>query len=738
MSDSSADRDPIEVLADSFVARFRAGERPSIDEYAAKYPELADEIRELLPALVMMEQDMSIAGAVTGALGRRTEQGEAPRQLGDFLILREVGRGGMGVVYEAVQQSLGRHVALKVLTFNGLGGSSHRERFRLEARAAARLHHTNIVPIYGVGEHDGTLYYAMQFIQGHPLDVVIEEMWRLRCAPVPTAAGALEAPAPAAAGAAATQALTIAQGLLAGAFPCGSEPASTLGRKDAPDHTVLAGVTSQTETAGDGAPPAEPSGVPPTGTPSSADSTHGAQSGFAMATETHFYRGVARIGIQVAEALTYAHGQGVLHRDIKPSNLMLDAKGTVWVTDFGLAKAADEANLTQTGDIVGTLRYMAPERFDGWSDPRSDVYALGATLYELLTLRPLFEDPHRARLIEHVLHVEPAPPRKVDRHIPRDLETIVIKALAKEPAARYPRAAALAEDLRRFADDKPILARRASTLERTWRWSRRNPVMAGLAAALFLLMMAVTAASVVAAAHFDRLAKREARTAQSERIARLAAQKAGAEAVAQRVQAENARREAEAQHLQAENARAEAEAQRQLAEANFARTRGAVDDYLTKVSESQLLTVPGLQPLRRDLLQSALTFYQAFLKERGADPSIQAGLAAAFYRVGMIQRELGSEKASESLKQAIVLYEALAQENPNDRELQHSLAQCYLLSGAYSRAIATWKPLVAAEPADARFRSKLAGAYSALAVQQRRQLHPEDALRYHQEALALR
>src|SRR4051794_35835209 len=162
MDETGFERDPIEQLADSLVARFRAGERPSIDEYVARYPELADEIRELLPALVVIEQDISVtgAGAETGPSPRRPGDG-APRQLGDYLILREVGRGGMGVVYEALQQSLGRHVALKVLAMQGLGGASHRERFRLEARAAARLHHTNIVPIYGVGEHDGTHYYAM-------------------------------------------------------------------------------------------------------------------------------------------------------------------------------------------------------------------------------------------------------------------------------------------------------------------------------------------------------------------------------------------------------------------------------------------------------------------------------------------------------------------------------------------------------------------------------------------------
>src|SRR5262249_31577046 len=176
MSDSTADRDPIEMLADSFLARFRRGERPSVEDYAAQHPELAEEIRELLPALVMLEQDKPAVGSATGAHEGPdvTAAGPALHQLGDYLILREVGRGGMGVVYEAAQKSLGRHVALKVLPHGAPTGTTQLERFRLEARAAARLHHTNIVPVFGVGECEGVHYYAMQFIEGQALDVVID------------------------------------------------------------------------------------------------------------------------------------------------------------------------------------------------------------------------------------------------------------------------------------------------------------------------------------------------------------------------------------------------------------------------------------------------------------------------------------------------------------------------------------------------------------------------------------
>src|SRR5271166_6265933 len=176
------DRDPIELLADSFIARFRSGERPSIDDYIGKHPELAEEIRAILPALVELEVNQSPGGSATGMVDGQFEEcaGSAPRVLGDYLLLREIGRGGMGVVYEAVQQSLGRHVALKVLPAQSLAGSSHLERFKLEARAAARLHHTNIVPVFGVGSQEGVHYYAMQFIQGQGLDEVFEELRRLR------------------------------------------------------------------------------------------------------------------------------------------------------------------------------------------------------------------------------------------------------------------------------------------------------------------------------------------------------------------------------------------------------------------------------------------------------------------------------------------------------------------------------------------------------------------------------
>ena len=376
----------------------------------------------------------------------------------------------MGVVYEAEQESLGRRVALKVLPRHGRIDPVQMERFRREARAAARLHHTDIVPVFGVGEHEGVHYYAMQFIQGQGLDVILDDVRRLR-------AGAAALPA-------AADGERDGRHGLDGRGPVAADravrrPAARSGPR-----------SSDRDRARRRERPAQRHGRRPFG-----PRGHRARC-CRTPTESGYYRGVARIGVQVAEALAYAHGQGVLHRDIKPSNLLLDADGHVWVTDFGLAKLEGTEGLTQTGDIVGTLRYMAPERFEGWSDRRSDVYGLGVTLYELLTLRPAFEAATRARLIEQVIHDPPPSPRKHDPRVPRDLETIVLKAIAKEPAERYATAEALAEDLENFLADRPIVARRSGLPERAWRWCRRNPAAAGLLAASAVAALALVGVGV--------------------------------------------------------------------------------------------------------------------------------------------------------------------------------------------------------------------------------------------------
>jgi serine/threonine protein kinase len=391
MNTDQSEFDPVEEVAAAFLERYRRGERPTLTEYADKYPELAERIRELFPALVVIEEVGSVGGGeVTAPIGTALGDGKLPEQLGEYRILREVGRGGMGIVYEAVQESLGRHVALKLLPFPTALTPTHLERFRREAKAAARLHHTNIVPVFGVGEHEGLHYYAMQFIQGQGLDCVLRDLQRLR-RDTARSLGKQPEVLPA-------SARSVAGCLLTGQFAGPDSPGAL---PNGPAQRVGGG---QSAVAG--------------GSGGSTVVVAGDHSELTAQSEIQYFRSVARVGVQVAEALAYAHQQGIVHRDIKPANLLLDTRGTVWVTDFGLAKATDAGELTHTGDIVGTLRYMAPERFQGVTDARGDVYSLGATLYELATLRPPFDDTDRLRLIRRVTHEAPVPPRKLDRRIP--------------------------------------------------------------------------------------------------------------------------------------------------------------------------------------------------------------------------------------------------------------------------------------------------------------------------------
>ncbi len=476
MSREESIADPIGPLAEEFVARYRRGERPGLSEYTERHPDLAERIREVFPMMVMMEEAGSADRSASAGDQSCAAEGAPPRleQIGGYRILRQIGRGGMGVVYEAEQTALGRHVALKVLPLHAARDHNRLERFRREARAAARLHHTNIVPVFEVGEEGDVCFYAMQFIHGQPLDDVLDELLQLRRRSDTDAAPALTLGGP-------------ARSLF-------SEPALTTMRLPSGKGASPADVEfSLGPIAGAAPPPTLPlfgRAAPAKGEASGAPLMLPGRTEASAVTSNrwHYFRSVARIGIQVAEALDYAHREGIIHRDIKPSNLLLDTDGRVWVTDFGLAKTDDDP-LTQSGDLVGTIRYMAPERFRCWSDPRSDVYSLGLTLYEMLVLRPAFDTSDHALLVQQVLNEEPPRLRKLDAQIPRDLRTIVAKAVEKEPARRYQSAAELACDLQRFLEDRPILARPSSTVERTWRWCKRNRGLASFAAAFVLALI---------------------------------------------------------------------------------------------------------------------------------------------------------------------------------------------------------------------------------------------------------
>ena len=733
MSTSGSRSGLVLELAEEFLERYRKGQRPSLKEYVDRHPSLADEIREVFPAMAMMEKialaDESLEGDPTGpapAVGAATLE-----QLGDYRLLREVGRGGMGVVYEAEQVSLGRHVALKVLPPQMLRDAKTRRRFEREARAAAKLHHTNIVPVFGVGEHGETPYYVMQFIQGQGLDAVLDELKRLRAGAEPIKAGANRSD-----GSRDGSAADVARSLLTGRFD--RRDTDPTGANDSQPPTL--------EMPG-GEIAASGSGI----SPSASSSTLSLPTGDARRKSKRktYWQGVAWLGAQVADALEYAHKQGIVHRDVKPSNLLLDTLGTIWVTDFGLAKADDQQNLTHTGDILGTLRYMPPEAFEGKSDHRGDVYSLGLTLYELLAFRPAFGERDRGRLVRQVTTEEAPPLGSTNPEVPRDLETIVQKAIDRDPAHRYATAGEMAADLQRFLDDEPIQARRQTHLEQYRRWARRNPGIAILGTVLTAVLLIATAASLVVAGHMARLAEEQARAARIANLSAGEAELARRQEAEQRNLAETARSQAEISARQAEASAREADAQRRQSEANFGRARRAVDDFFTKVSETQLLRTPGLQPLRLELVESTLKFYEEFLKERADDPALRSELLATRLRVGHIFRELGrNAQAVVAYKSALDGYESASRDRPDDLELKARLAEAtYWVAVSetdaaarregYKRTVAIRVELLKARPGDARFKKELAAAYNTLAVAQANN-NPEESFRALQRSIDLR
>jgi WD40 repeat protein len=551
-SAGSRDYGRFDELAEEFAERYRRGERPDLQEYVDRCPDLADEIREMFPALVEVER---VEGDARYS-GFQPAPAVTPlSELRDYRIVRKIGRGGMGVVYEAEQISLGRRVALKVLPRHVLGDRNALERFRREAKAAARLHHTNIVPVFEVGQEEEVAFYTMQFIQGQGLDQVIDELARLRApdgksvrssdagtvGPLRTKSGNP--------GAAADEPRIpgpgqVAESLLSGrlgtdglkwsnrAASAATELAGTEPSDPAATTNYASGVARHHGSPRPAAADVSSSAVLPGGTAVSMVESSGRRQ--------PFFRSAAQIGRQAAQGLAHAHARGIVHRDIKPSNLLLDTAGVVWITDFGLAKA-EEDGLTATGDILGTFRYMSPERFRGEGDARADIYALGLTLYELLTLTPAFDTGDRPTLIERIKAEEPVRPRSLDGRIPRDLETIVLKAIEKDPKQRYASADAMADDLRRFLDDEPILARRASAAERYARWARHHPAIALLGAVLTAVLVLTTVASLIVANRMARLAENQRRAAEAERSARQEASRTAKAEFAARAEADQAR-----------------------------------------------------------------------------------------------------------------------------------------------------------------------------------------------------
>ena len=386
---------------------------------------------------------------IDGILSRSEVESRLPDiKFPDFRLVREIGRGGMGIIYEAQQISLGRRVAIKILSPHLATGVAAKKRFEREARAVASLRHSNIVPVFSVGQQDGVSYFAMMLIEGRSLDRIIND-WR----------------------------------------------------RDLSESAFDNAETFSVDGLDTDGPPAR--NVPPR----SSERTSSVAPELPQPNSVEHVTLVAQLGMQAASALAFSHDAGILHRDIKPSNLILDANRTLWVTDFGLAKAAEHEDLTESGDILGTLRYLAPECLKGEFDRQSDLFSLGVTLYELLAMRPALSSRDKGSLIRQVSEARITPLEQVAPHVPADLCVVIHKAIHPEPVQRYQSADELAEDLRRFVAGEPILARPPTIVDKSRRWLRRNRLVATLGATLLLavssvLLLSLRASPVSAAIKF--------------------------------------------------------------------------------------------------------------------------------------------------------------------------------------------------------------------------------------------
>jgi eukaryotic-like serine/threonine-protein kinase len=584
-----------EVIA-AYLEALENGQAPDRAELLAQHPDLAEDLNEFFQGEAQFDSLMTPLrihrpatagnGAAIPSTAPHSPAADASvgrlRTFGDYELLEEIARGGMGVVFKARQVSLNRVVALKMILAGQFASAAEVQRFRLEAEAAAQLDHPHIVPIYEIGEHDGQQYFTMKLIEGGSL----------------------------------------AQAL--------SGPRSAASQKDA-----------------------------------------------------------ARLLATVARAVHHAHQRGILHRDLKPANILLSRRTSILacppsppdqhragpgdqadkqgclsyepcVTDFGLAKRVREeepsSRLTQSGIAVGTPAYMAPEQASGHGQAltvAADVYSLGAILYEVLTGQPPFRGPTPLDTLRDVLERSPRPPRGLNPRIGRDLETICLKCLQKDPQRRYASAAALADDLDRYLRGEPIQARPASGVGRAWRWARRNPALAVVGSLATGALVAVTVVSSLLAAHEARHA------AELER--------AGAALAERDEQRQLALKEAE---RQAEEARR----QTAVAEESFHQAHRAVSDFCLRVSD-ELAQVPSMQQFRKDLLTRGLDYYRTFLQQRGDDPALRGELADTYFNAGHITSTVGSKtKALELYQQALPLYQELAAARPDDTALQAKVA----------------------------------------------------------------
>lgn len=565
-------------LLDEYLRALESGTPISLESLAERYPHLSQDLAKFgegIDALHQATRHLS-SGDASGI-----SQADPPaKQLGDFLLGREIGRGGMGIVYEAHQLSLDRKVAIKVLPTAAVWDQKQVARFQNEARAAAQLQHPNIVPVFAVGEEHGVHFYAMQLIDGASLDASFESD-RLRKAE--TRDG---------------HATSTVRDVRA-ASPEASEPSlSTQDFNPIQEAARSSGAFS-----------------------SQSQSRPGKQ---------HF-RDIARLGIEAADALQHAHDCGIIHRDVKPSNLLRDSDGKTWVADFGLARIQKSSNVTMTGDVVGTLRYMSPEQAAGRQaevDARTDVYGLGTTLYELLTNQPPFPGDDRQELLHDITTRDPTPPRAINPAIPRDLETIVLHALEKSREDRYETAQALATDLSRFLAGRPPLARRPTLLDHTQRWLFRHRRAAALAVVVMAMLTLIFGGGLI-----------------------LLARETAAKNAALALSARNLER----------------------AEANLRTTREVVDRFGLQLSEL-LRAIPGAERLRRELLVETVNYYDGLARQAVDDPTMQDQVTDAHLKVASVTAAIGANReAIGAYRNAERLLEEQLAKAPTNDELRERL-----------------------------------------------------------------